>query len=114
MRISDWSSDVCSSDLDAQRPSGADGDGGLDVEVLGHDLLTGLGGGLLGRLTNGAHEIAFIEIGRASGRERVSGRVDLGGRRKITKKKELGSDARRTRRDNNTIKRSRRKEEITQ
>src|SRR3546814_4672153 len=46
---------------DAQRPSGANGDGGLDVEVLGHDLLTGLGGGLLGRLTNGAHEIRSEE-----------------------------------------------------
>src|SRR3546814_14740664 len=55
---------------DAQRPSGANGDGGLDVEVLGHDLLTGLGGGLLGRLTNGAHEIAFIVADRQFGDRR--------------------------------------------
>src|SRR3546814_7064568 len=74
MRISDWSSDVCSSDLDAQRPSGANGDGGLDVEVLGHYLLTGLGGGLLGRLTNGAHEIAFIVADRQFGADAKKGR----------------------------------------
>src|SRR3546814_15523190 len=105
MRISDWSSDVCSSDLrdgnldrravgqfvelehggspfsaptpgperqilvnaDAQRPSGANGDGGLEVEVLADDLLSGLAGRLLGRLPNGAH----AKIGRASCRERV-------------------------------------------
>src|SRR3546814_7481038 len=59
---------------DAQRPSGANGDGGLDVEVLGHDLLTGLGGGLLGRLTNGAHEIALIVADRQFGADAKQGR----------------------------------------
>src|SRR3546814_2074506 len=98
MRISDWSSDVCSSDLelehggspfsaptpgperqilvneDAQRPSGANGDGGLEVEVLADDLLSGLAGRLLGRLANGAHEIAFIVADRQFGADAKQGR----------------------------------------
>src|SRR3546814_10728722 len=46
---------------DAQRPSGANGDGGLEVEVLADDLLSGLAGRLLGRLANGAPEIGRSE-----------------------------------------------------
>src|SRR3546814_18428176 len=50
MRISDWSSDVCSSDL------------------------SGLAGRLLGRLANGAHEIAFIVADRQFGADAKQGR----------------------------------------
>src|SRR5436305_1068688 len=42
----------------AERPSGADGYGGLDVEVLRDDLLARLTGGLLGGLANGTDKIA--------------------------------------------------------
>src|SRR3546814_12882856 len=69
MRISDWSSDVCSSDLQfggEQYPAAT-------VGPIYRDSW----------LTWGAH----LEIGRASCRESVSVRVDLGGRRIIKKKK---------------------------
>src|SRR3546814_11568800 len=59
---------------DAQRPSGANGDGGLEVEVLADDLLSGLAGRLLGRLANGAHEIAFIVADRQFGADAKHGR----------------------------------------
>src|SRR3546814_18570819 len=80
MRISDWSSDVCSSDLQPRHPAHA-----RDRALRGGcrqprapaqpDRQPGAGG-------------AGVEIGRASCRERVcSVRVDLGGRRIIKKKK---------------------------
>src|SRR3546814_18081606 len=96
MRISDWSSDVCSSDLAAPRQLAPDllferGVGrsaglqelgevlGLALEVLSH-----AGEGLL-HLGLGDRD----QIGRASCRESVlSVRVDLGGRRIIKKKKQ--------------------------
>src|SRR6187455_3563433 len=67
MVMSDWSSDVCSSDLVDVGPGGEGTIAprehhGLDVRLVG-------------------------EIGRASCRERVHHRVDLGGRRIIKKKK---------------------------
>src|SRR3546814_10638314 len=77
MRISDWSSDVCSSDLDfdplllaadVDRGDNAapallqllDLGGGEDLHALLLELLAGEGGDLF-----------VLEIGRASGRERV-------------------------------------------
>src|SRR3546814_6574459 len=63
MRISDWSSDVCSSDL----PAGllAHEDIGGDQHALGHDLQADDIGGV------SQQEGAGAEIGRASCRERV-------------------------------------------
>src|SRR3546814_15947315 len=93
MRISDWSSDVCSSDLDVacqQTEARIDiGDEGLrelvdDVEVV-HDGVPS-DPVLLARRVGAA----VAEIGRASCRERVCQvRVDLGGRRIIKKKNNL-------------------------
>src|SRR3546814_5523005 len=64
MRISDWSSDVCSSDLVVQR----------DAVHLGEERpLELLGGDLQRAGHHGAHDLrhAPYEIGRASCRERV-------------------------------------------
>src|SRR3546814_9344595 len=73
MRISDWSSDVCSSDLLNSLPVPENRWERVSVDFIveleeahGHD--------------------AIMEIGRASCRESVSVRVDLGGRRIIKKK----------------------------
>src|SRR3546814_6941376 len=84
MRISDWSSDVCSSDLQAGRrdPGGADGDHAVDG-VAGQ---AGLGQAVLRRLGQQRHRVVDeervavlpvrraevpLEIGRAPCRERV-------------------------------------------
>src|SRR3546814_18238425 len=113
MRISDWSSDVCSSDLpldatqyalltrlaESQRPLVATllaedapltstPEAYLKLHLLSHRLAKPHGLNLTGifpLLPN----VAWTnqEIGRASCRERVSVRVDLGGRRIIKKKK---------------------------
>src|SRR3546814_18872557 len=75
MRISDWSSDVCSSDLLGQ---------GGNVRALGGGI------GLAGCARKPTGELRRCEkakIGRASCRERVCVRVDLGGRRIIKKQK---------------------------
>src|SRR3546814_9012081 len=84
MRISDWSSDVCSSDLlvralEVER--GRPGEVGAGFE---HEAVRGA------RIEPDVDHVAhlLIEIGRASCRERVSVRVDLGGRRIIKKKKD--------------------------
>src|SRR3546814_14124484 len=98
MRISDWSSDVCSSDLSlAGRVSGFAGDRSFD-HAIRHDRD---GWRLDGVLADGLGHLADLdygftpatnlpplrrarlkpEIGRASCRGRVSVRVDLGGRR---------------------------------
>src|SRR3546814_19781194 len=93
MRISDWSSDVCSSDLEARHADMA-----RAIELSGRSpLVLTLGGG-------GEHDLTGLvakepgsritlrpidpeEIGRASCRERVCQvRVDLGGRRIVKKK----------------------------
>src|SRR3546814_4358277 len=84
MRISDWSSDVCSSDLRAaaQRAAGHSGHVvGGDVDVQ-HRLA--LGGRLAGagRRNGGDGELKRVVSGK-----RVSVSVDLGGRRIIKKKK---------------------------
>src|SRR3546814_15624933 len=91
MRISDWSSDVCASDLKSERPRerllahGArvltspellaivlrTGIQGCDAVSLGHRLLTRFGG-LRGLLSPDAQPLlALAEIGRASFREIV-------------------------------------------
>src|SRR3546814_20679686 len=86
MRISDWSSDVCSSDLKA-------------IALSAFAALTACGGGgddaaenIEASADNQADMLEMeaenlMEIGRASCRERVWQRVDLGGRRIINKKK---------------------------
>src|SRR3546814_13313541 len=84
MRISDWSSDVCSSDLAFHREAQR-GVRVLRLTRLVHALVGAHRGtaGITMRLTRDLHE-----IGRASRRARsVSVRVDLGGRRIIKKKK---------------------------
>src|SRR3546814_17648989 len=102
MRISDWSSDVCSSDL---RRAGGNGGGGGDCAFRVGGRLAGRGGGAqMGRaaqllprpraglwLRSGGAGIFLV---RRAGRDRkrvvsgksVSVRVDLGGRRIIKKK----------------------------
>src|SRR3546814_20489516 len=92
MRISDWSSDVCSSDLT----------GGLQgLQQLSYICIHGFQKSRIVYLflcgTCSQEGFVFFkqpaaagtyrEIGRASCRERVSVRVDLGGRRIIKKKK---------------------------
>src|SRR3546814_19890412 len=95
MRISDWSSDVCSSDLISddlhvgmgmRRKPGTSGDG---VVVPHPDRAPTHAGGIIiireGEMMAG---VKPAKIGRASWRERVcSGRVDPGGCRRLKKKK---------------------------
>src|SRR3546814_1068197 len=76
MRISDWSSDVCSSDLDIiSRPPRASGSSPFALANLEHGAIQGLGvaaillGGYGWMLGLGMH--AALELGRASCRERV-------------------------------------------
>src|SRR3546814_4129093 len=87
LRISDWSSDVCSSDLDQQplyrwrkaQPCGNDliDTGGYKARATRHDQMGD----------------TADEIGRASCRERVCQYgVDLGGRRIIKKKNKEDND----------------------
>src|SRR3546814_17243270 len=75
LRISDWSSDVCSSDLRV-----------LPYAAAGAALALAVGFylALFGALPALQHR----QIGRASCRESVSVRVDLGGRRIIKKTKQ--------------------------
>src|SRR3546814_17156355 len=97
MRISDWSSDVCSSDLDAQRRVAGVAGEHLAEPVVAHapyqqfrQHAAEVGGDRdvaeVGRQDLRIQSLPAAEIGRASCRERVSVRVDLGGRR-ISKKK---------------------------
>ena len=55
-------------DNDAQRPSGADGDGGLDIEVAFGEALADLIDAVLGRLVDCLDEIAFLTTERQLGR----------------------------------------------
>src|SRR3546814_13206179 len=101
MRISDWSSDVCSSDLFAVRVhAGHFGGFAADQGAAGQfatagDALDHGGGGVhvqlaAGEVVEEEQRLGTLhqdEIGRASCRESVSVRVDLGGRRIIKKKK---------------------------
>src|SRR3546814_11785666 len=88
MRISDWSSDVCSSDLRRRGRLGPDRRPRLAA------LLCQLGGGLDGRFVRRGAATELVERGdpRPDRKSVVSGksvsvRVDLGGRRIIKKKK---------------------------
>src|SRR3546814_12038428 len=97
MRISDWSSDVCSSDLFGNRGVGQqqaraadldqDAADVLDGIVLAgcvHACLEGQDGQRPASCSASSAGVATVEIGRASCREKsVSVRVDLGGRRII-------------------------------
>src|SRR3546814_5752141 len=74
MRISDWSSDVCSSDLLPGRPGDRLLDAGRDriVQALSRPLLLDAAPGLSDRDRGGRRRGAHGEqIGRASCRERV-------------------------------------------
>src|SRR3546814_11963986 len=92
MRISDWSSDVCSSDLAARR-----GDAGIGrahqfdhvrIALVGHDRAAGgilrgqrdeaeLGTGKQAQVPGQATQVEHGEIGRASWRERVCQYVEI-------------------------------------
>src|SRR3546814_14172739 len=89
MRISDWSSDVCSSDLLKLKLLGSCGSCPMSIMTLK--------AGIEETIMRAVPEITAVEavnitdideIGRASCRERVCVRVDLGGRRIIKKKRE--------------------------
>src|SRR3546814_20323923 len=89
MRISDWSSDVCSSDLATRRarrsaPRAQVGPRTPPRRPPG----TTAAGAVRATATGRVDQMAAtpVEIGRASCRESVSVRVDLGGGRSITKK----------------------------
>src|SRR3546814_9369389 len=85
MRISDWSSDVCSSDLGNHHEQGGVGEGGVEAEELERDDPLDLE--LMHRIGHAAGRAAVrascflcgescldhchMQIGRASGRERV-------------------------------------------
>src|SRR3546814_19527048 len=89
MRISDWSSDVCSSDLIVDSRGRTRGTpvepDREDESMISVDTFVGSPGSFM----YSAHLIAG-EIGRASCRERVCQYgVDLGGRRIIKKKKPI-------------------------
>src|SRR3546814_5331382 len=79
MRISDWSSDVCSSDLTKLQRSSPDGRAASIAVIGGQDgcarskLIDGTGTGYLAsdRQRAGAVELERAKIGRASCRERV-------------------------------------------
>src|SRR3546814_15826484 len=90
MRISDWSSDVCSSDLLAAHCTRITAAARLASFLVFGQLVEAT---LLGVLVDfGATNLASAdEIGRASCRERVCVRVDLGGRRIIKKKKKINN-----------------------
>src|SRR3546814_15738341 len=101
MRISDWSSDVCSSDLalSGWRPLvEATGSGGKaqDDDVRPTDDSEGRSPASAdltvtqplyrgGRTVAGTARAEHAEIGRASSRKSVAVRVDLGGRRLLSK-----------------------------
>src|SRR3546814_14355400 len=106
MRISDWSSDVCSSDLRSLGEHDARLPGDVRRQEQVFQRLAGFLGGLvvdqLGKLEVGAHigpvghravDMAEMALQRRQDRKSVvsgksvSVRVDLGGRRLIKKKK---------------------------
>src|SRR3546814_11148397 len=100
MRISDWSSDVCSSDLRefavlfgealGQPVVVVNAGGGHGVPALNQVLGAPADGYTLLMPASGNMTVPSKEIGRASCRERVcSVRVDLGGRRIIKKKHKI-------------------------
>src|SRR3546814_11300637 len=97
MRISDWSSDVCSSDLpDARRLDDVARPARQRVLAIEPDIERAPHITLRSRAEarellhfGQRHRAPGLQIGRASCRERVSVRVDLGGRRIIKKKTKI-------------------------
>src|SRR3546814_18234385 len=96
MRISDWSSDVCSSDLKKHGKPEAPRSDKYEVTSFGHRYLEEHKDELeqkpepksTGAAPTGVmHHVPKMQIGRASCRESVSVRVDLGGRGIINKKR---------------------------
>src|SRR3546814_12088689 len=98
MRISDWSSDVCSSDLTGKPIKKAlEAFVNKEGTVVFYGAATNAktdedGAGILGEQCGMIDWYQYLpardkQIGRASCRERVSVRVDLGGRRIIKKNK---------------------------
>src|SRR3546814_17011039 len=102
MSISDWSSDVCSSDLKVKDNTFTAivktttttpcirTDGPLSQFEISDNTIKNYGTGAdlrttIGAVDNGFVGIQFFKIGRASCRERVSVRVDLGGSRNFKK-----------------------------
>src|SRR3546814_13796361 len=84
VRISDWSSDVCSSDLQGRRGAVAAGAADLMADSgCAHDarFCTGAGAGGPGALSRGVDRKSVVQ-GKG-----VSVRVDLGGRRSSKTKK---------------------------
>src|SRR3546814_19072506 len=101
MRISDWSSDVCSSDLDGFRRVARDEGAVRRVRVVDQQASAALAdllahhalregderrAGQVGVVDKGP---ALGQIGRASCREKVCQGVDFGGGRSINKKHEI-------------------------
>src|SRR3546814_13396184 len=104
MRISDWSSDVCSSDLEADGVAGGAEIAPYEGDVAGFDgdvgagahgeaeVGLGEGGGVVDAVTDHGHRAALsLEADRKSvvWGESVSVRVGLGGRRIIKKRKKM-------------------------
>src|SRR3546814_17281691 len=80
MRISDWSSDVCSSDLRSARPTGADDENGMDRNMGYRVVVAGATGNVGREMLNilaerefPADEIAVLASSRSAGEE-----VDFG------------------------------------
>src|SRR3546814_14153021 len=101
MRISDWSSDVCSSDLAVRRPAAARGAGGDRLPAAADGAIVRGGAGDGGGAGRGiARRKAARHRGVGAWRDRksvvsgksVSVRVDLGGRRIIKKKNDKLKD----------------------
>src|SRR3546814_18100992 len=100
MRISDWSSDVCSSDLGSMIVNSSQGGGSKDTWVLQDEptgtttdfaAVAGWSPPELPGLRHGG-EWTTQQLGRASCREKsVSVRLDLGGRRIIKTKQQLAT-----------------------
>src|SRR3546814_11849498 len=87
MRISDWSSDVCSSDLGAVLMTGEPEAVRADCRV--QEVYTGTGTPVVtGRAAAGSAAAATDRTSGVSGKS-VSGRVDIGGRRIINNKNEV-------------------------
>src|SRR3546814_19732324 len=102
MRISDWSSDVCSSDLIGLEPLEIAGEQVL-AEAVGHPVDEDGGGvpliwpqdqalAFLAHVIGGVALAQHRQLGKADRKsvgegKSVSVRVDLGGRRNLTKKK---------------------------
>src|SRR3546814_19409912 len=82
MRISDWSSDVCSSDLRSARPTGADDENGMDRNMGYRVVVAGATGNVGREMLNilaerefPADEIAVLASSRSAGERSEERRV---------------------------------------